>query len=208
MAGIGDDIKEVLDELGTTATITKSDTSTVTEKIDPEAYPTHSSEFIRQFFISATFNYETVAVIGDDISFRSKHHILVNIDESTFEDLPVDKIGSMYLCNTNGAFKRETTTVNPTTFAEEKTWAVASGNPASLYALQYENKFGFEQMFAEDMQSFFTEKHILVIPNGLDVKVGDRWYPNYQDDTVYFRISAIESRRLGTPICTLDEDTR
>ena len=50
MAGIGDDIKEVLVELGSTVTIHNSDLSTVDAgTIDSEGYPDHSTLFTRMF---------------------------------------------------------------------------------------------------------------------------------------------------------------
>jgi len=208
MAGIGDDIKEVLNELGTTSYISRISGSTFEEKVDVESFPTHSSEFIRQFFYIITLPFDTSAINGDSIEFKGFHFVLTNIVESYFEDLVVDNAAALYKCNVYGVLKRSTT-ITDSNYVKKKTFAAVVANPDSIYALQYENKFGMEPLFAEDSQMLLKEKHILVLPAGLDIQVGDRWYPDYTDDTVFYKISAFETRRLSDcPICTLVEDTR
>ena len=207
MPGIGDDIKEVLNELGTTATVTRFNGTVIQEKIDYENFPTHSSEFIRQFFYTATLQYDTALQIGDPILFQSVNGIITNIAYSDFENELVDRTASIFRCNVRGVLKRYTE-ANNANYVKILNWQVASGNPTSLYALQYENKFGFQEVFHEEIQAFLQEQHVLVLPGGLSVREGDRWYPVWNSTSEYYRISAIETRRLGVPICTLKEDTR
>lgn len=208
MAGIGEDIKEVLQELGTTVVISRASGSTYSEAGDLESFPTHSSEFIRQFFFILTLAYDTDAQNGDSILSHGTNFILTNIVPSWFEDEKVENEAALYKCNVNGALKRFTSTTSPT-YIKEKTWAVVDTNPASVHALQYENKYGMEPMFAEDTQHFLKEKHVLILPAGLDLKVGDRWYPDSTVDTIYYKIDSIEARRLSScPICALTEDNR
>jgi len=208
MAGIGDDIKEVLNELGTTSIISRSNGSTFEEKVDVESFPTHSSEFIRQFFYVITLPFDTSAINGDAIAFKGLHFILTNIVESYFEDLVVDNAAALYKCNVQGVMKRSTTVVD-SNYVKRKSFETVVGNPDSVRALQYENKFGMEPLFAEDMQNLLKEKHILVLPKGLDIKPADRWFPDYTDLTHFYQINSIETNRLSDcPICTLAEDTR
>lgn len=208
MAGIGDDIKEVLNELGTTSYISRVSGSVFEEKIDVESFPTHSSEFIRQFFYVVTLSFDTSAINGDSVEFKGLHFILTNIVESYFEDLVVDNIGALYKCNVLGVMKRSTSAVD-SNYVKKKTFATVVTNPDSIYALQYENKFGMEPLFVEDSQLLLKEKHILILPLGLDVKVGDRWFPDYTDTTKFYKVNSIETHRLSDcPICTLSEDTR
>lgn len=209
MDGIGDDIREVLDELGTSATITKRNGSTFSEKVDPENYPVHSSEFIRQFFNSATMYYDSVAVSGDVVSYNGRNFIVTNIVQSMFEDLPVDKTAGLYMCNVAGVFKRYTTVLDPVESIKTKQWVNVATNPSTILGLQYENKLGTEQLFADDIQALIKERHILIVPAGYDIKIDDRWYPNPANLKEYYRVLSIESRRLdGCPICSLGEDTR
>ena len=208
MAGIGDDIKEVLNELGTTSLISRISGDTFEEKVDVESFPTHSSEFIRQFFYIITLPFDTSALNGDNVEFKGLHFVLTNIVESYFEDLVVDNAAALYKCNVYGVLKRSTI-ITDSNYVKKKTFAAVVANPDSIHALQYENKFGMEPLFEEDSQMLLKEKHILVLPAGLDIKVGDRWYPDYTDDTIYYKIAAFETRRLSNcPICTLAEDTR
>lgn len=208
MAGIGDDIKEVLNELGTTSYISRVNGSTYEEKLDIESFPAHSSEFIREFFYIATLTFDTSAINGDNIAFKGLHFVLTNIVESYFEDEVVDSTAALYKSNVNGVSKRSTITTD-VNYVKRKTFEEITENPSSVRALQYENKFGMEPLFVEDTQLLLKEKHILILPAGLDIAVGDRWFPDYTDDTKYFMISSIETRRLSDcPICTLSEDTR
>ncbi len=207
MAGIGDDIKSVLEELGTTATVTRFSGTVLTEKIDFENYPTHSSEFIRKFFLTATLSYDTAFQLGDPISFSGMNGIITNIAGADFEDTLVDQTAAVYRCNVRGVVKRYVESVNPTTYVKELDWQVATGNPTSFYALQYENKFGFEEIFHENMQAFGKEQHVVICPTGLDVKAGDRWYPVWDSLDTYYRVTAVEDKRIGVPILTLAEDS-
>ncbi len=209
MAGIGDDIKEVLEELGSSVIIRRSNGSVFSEKVDHESYPTHSSEFIRQFFHTMVFTHDTSAVNGDIIDSHGEFFIVTNLDTAYFEDLPVDNTGAVYKCNVFGVIKRGVETTDPIDYIKRMVYSVATGNPSSLHALQYENKFGMESLFAEDTQLLLREKHVLILPIGYDVKIGDRWFPDYTDESEYYRITAIETRRLSNcPICALAEDTR
>lgn len=208
MAGIGEDIKEVLNELGTTALITRVNGSVFQEKADAESFPTHSSEFIRQFFYILTMQYDTAAINGDSISFHGENFILTNLVPSYFEDLAVDQTAALYKCNVTGVLKRYTETTDAN-FVKKKDWVKVTENPDEIHALQYENKFGMEALFAEDFQNLLKESHVLILPAGLDIAIDDRWYPDSTDETIYYRIDTIETRRLSScPICSLSEDSR
>lgn len=211
MAGIGEDIKEVLNELGTSAIIRRLGGSVFEEKADIESFPEHSSEFIRQFFCVLTLSFDTAAVNGDTLEIKSQHYIATNILPSYFEDAVVDHTSALYKCNVNGVLKRPV--LEPASQANNyvptNVFNIIYPNPDNINALEYENKYNAGPLFAEDAQSLLRERHVLVLPAGLEIEVGDRWYPDYEDETVYYRVEQVDIHRLSNcPICSLAEDTR
>jgi len=209
MSEIGADIKEVLQELGTTTLIYRTNGSTFSELGDIEAYPEHSSEFTRQFFSLLTLAHDTNARNGDIIESSGTFYVATNVIPSYFEDGVVDNSISLFKCNVNGVLKRPSVTTDPTDYVQRTVFTIKAPNPSSIRALEYENKFNAGPVFAEETQFFLRERHILVLPGGIDAAVGDRWYPVYTDTTKYFRIETVDVYRFpGCMICGLTEDTR
>lgn len=205
MAGIGNDIKEVLEELGTSSTIYKYDGSVFLEKVDFTDYPTNSSEFIRQFFATLTLIYDTVLQPGDIILISGTYYLVTKIATSSFEDSLVDNTAAVYRCNVNGSLKR-LSQVRNANYINVDTWTTVK---EPLRALQYENKSGNELVMEQDITGLSKESHAVFLPIHVPVKVGDRWYPNYQVTTEYYRVATIDNRRLDNiSIVGLQEDTR
>lgn len=204
MAGIGDDIKEVLEELGTLATIYRFGGSTYQEKVDIEVYPSSSTEFIRQFFATATTSFDSNLLPGDVVQINGIYYLATNAVSSNFEDNIVDNTVALYKCNCIGAVKRLTQT-RDANYIEQLTWPVIHNQ---VKALQYEDRFG-NTMEMMNMMAFVKEQLSLYISAAYNVQIDDRWYPNYLDTTEYYRIATIDKRRLSNVhICSLKEDSR
>lgn len=206
MAGIGDDIKDVIDELGTTIAIYKYNGTVYNEKADFTNYPTNSSEFIRNFFSSLDLVYDTQLVSGDIIGLGGAYFLATYIFPEIFEDSLVDNQAALYRCNVYGSLKRLTIVRNPSTLIDEHTWGVIK---SPIRALQYEEKTGNDLALEQNVQGLIIDKHALFLPIWVSAQIDDRWYPNYSSTSEYYRISDIENRRLDNiSICTLEEDSR
>jgi len=206
MPGIGEDIKEVLEELGTTITITRPDGTTFIEKGDLVDYPTSSTEFIRQFFSTLTLVYDTRVIAGDIFKAVNKYYLVINSTPSSFEDELVDFTVSVYRCNVHGRIKRLTETRDPVTKLTIPVWSEV-GN--AVRALQHESRLGNELVLEENLVGLSMFQHSLYLPSYMDIQIGDRWYPMESSDTEYYRIYGIDKKRLESVfVCGLKEDTR
>jgi len=205
MAGIGDDIREVLEELGTAATVYRLGGSVFSEKLDIETYPDSSTEFIRQFFATATTTFDSNIIAGDTVLVNGIYYLATNIQSSSFEDAVVDNTVALYRCNCNGTLRR-LTIVRDENYVEVPTWTPLY---TQVKTLQCEDRFGNEMILENDVMAFVAQKLSLYIPAGYPVKIDDRWQPNYLDHTEYYRITTIDKRRLSNVlICGLKEDSR
>jgi hypothetical protein len=206
MAGIGEDIKEVIEELGTSVYISRPNGVNFLEKIDMVEYPNSSTEFIRQNFATFTLVHDTRIVAGDIVEVKTVPYIATRITPSYFEDELVDITATLYRCNVTGTLQRLTETRNPTTYVTVPTW---TAQYTGVRALQHEGRLGNALVMQNDIMALSDFAHSLFIPNYITVIVGDRWYPFGVSVAEYYRVTKIERKRLdGVWICELQEDTR
>lgn len=209
MAGIGIDIKDVLDELGTSLTIYKwPGPTTISEKIDHEFYPAHSSEFLREFFSTITLSYNTAVVPGDVIEAMGIFFICTANFPSYFEDSIVDWTATFYRCNCFGELQRYNQDGGwDADYKKIRNWLPVESE--SIHALQYENKFDQKQFIEEDIIALAVEGNLLFLPSYVSPKKGDRWVTNTSDSSIYYRIASIDTLRMDNiSICSLKDDER
>lgn len=107
MAGIGEDIKDVLQELGTPFTIIHVNGDSVSgESLDYEMYFEQSTEFIRQNCYSGDFQFDTQIVQGDLILFDNKKFLMMNVKKTLFENEVVDFSNFFVETNVLGRFSK------------------------------------------------------------------------------------------------------
>ena len=193
MAGIGADIKEVLEELGEPIIVYKLDGSIIYgEFCDPEAYYEHSTEFIRQNCYAGTFAYDTTVTYGDIVSFNDLFFLMLNVKPTTFEREKVDNLAFFVQCNVSGRFARFVSGVRNS--KQEKTGAWVTIGPDEVKGLQVESGGGVENTAQEstilnnDSEDLYCQAHSLI-------KVGYRWYPDSEDDSEFYEVAHIQKRR-------------
>jgi hypothetical protein len=204
MAGIGDDIKTVLAELGSPITIYKPNGTIVTgEFIDYDTYYDQSTEFIRQNCYAGDFSYDTQTDFGDIILVSGVYLLVLNRKPTYFEQEPV--IDNCFMVETNcyGHFARQVSTrVN---MEKHVTWPTTVSN---IRGLQIEN---FRDPLTELAPSMKVASagDDLYIPKIANIKVGDRWYPDSTVTTDYFKVANIITRSFKNCFkIKLDADTR
>jgi hypothetical protein len=193
MVGIGADIKDVLQELGTSLTIYKRSGAVITgEFIDYEHYFEQSTEFIRQWSYSGDFQYDTQAEEGDVLYFDGNFYLLMNLKRTLFENEPVDCSGFFILCNcTNAAIKKAVQTRDATTKKLSTSWvAVETGMKALIHGgdLAYENRS--EMVMGNPIGSFD-----LFCPLNTSFLEGHRFYPDATVTDVYYKIARVKPYR-------------
>ena len=202
---IGEDIKSVIQELGTPITILQRDGSTVTgEYIDYDNYYEQSTEFIRQFCYSGDFQYDSVAIPGDIIQFSTQNLMLMNKKHTRFENDVVDSSCFLIECNNFGKFLRSVNTRNVTTKKLTAAWSTIVKD--SLYGLLISRKAENEEIGG---LSNIIEKYTLFVPAGTTILPGDRWFPSRTVLTEYYEVLTVDTYRFdGILTIGLIEDSR
>lgn len=205
---IGQDIKDVLEELGTSLSIYKYPGPTIIEEVcDHEFFSTHSSEFLRQFFSGITVPFDTQLLSGDIVAAMGYHFLCTTLAPNNFENAPVDYTAVFYRCNVLGKLDRYPQNATfDANYVKTRTWTTIHDN---VYALEYENQFDQKHVIEEDIVAITQKGHLLYLPSHVEVEEGDRWYPDRTVATKFFRVSTIDTFRLdNVSIATLNDDTR
>lgn len=204
MTGIGPDIAEVLNELGTLVNVIKHDGSaTVQEYMDYEIKVGLNSPFLMQFLIDVTLTYDTTAVPGDIIQIvdDSSYYILVALNKTRFENYAVTCEGVVYKCNMTGSFSR-LTTERDSAYELETTWTPYQTNEPVLLSgsvSQYD-------MIDREYAQFAISQDVVHVSGDVAVQVGDR-FTNAAGDA--YEIKAASLYRLNnTSMCQVVPDTR
>jgi hypothetical protein len=209
MAGIGDDIKDVLQELGTPFKIHKVDgTVIVGEYLDYGHFYDSSTEFIRQFVYSGDFQYDSKVDYGDIISFDGKFFLVTNVRATLFENSTVDHSNFFVWCNKIGWFGKETKVRDPQTMENTILWqAVHSDVPAVM--VEKDRSFDRQETVGQTVMDMALDKFTLYCQGFPDVHAGMRWYPSMSDPGDHYKIVAVSRHRF--PNCLtirLEEESR
>jgi hypothetical protein len=206
MGDIGEDIKEVLSEVGTPITIYKLSGATVTgEYIDAENYYKHSTDFIRQNVWTCDTQYDSQIEDGDILDMAGTYVLVMNYKPTKFEQDVV--IGNAFLVETNcvGKFARKSVSRDAITMEETVTWTDTNTGVRAVQTEHIRNP-SFE-LSGDVEQSAIRE--LLYIQKLDDIRIGDRWYPDEEVLTEYYRVINISSRiYAGLYRLNLEADTR
>jgi len=205
---IGDDVKDVLTENGTSFTGYKLDGTTITgEYLDYETSYDSSTEFIRQFTLSASFSYDTSVEQGDIVAFGSNYYLVMNLKPERFENAVVENGGFLVQCNCYGKFMRKA--INPDRNSNYEITSSWNNQRTTVRALMYENVLsGITDTLTGSME-VPSLSFVLLTQNFTDVIVGDRWLPDFSVSTVYYRVSAILTKKYaGLNYMLLEKDVR
>lgn len=203
--GIGDDIKDVLQELGTPISILKLDGSIISgEYIDYEHYYEKVTEFRRQFCYSGDFQFDSAVKQGDVISFDDKSFLMMNVKRDLFEGEAVITSNYFIECNvTDGVFKRNMETRDPVTRRLSSGWTNLHEN-CNAVMVEKEVRIHPEQVMNFSLHHFTL--YTMAYP---DIVVGDRWFPDAANTSEYYKVMSISKFKFaGLLTIDLQEDAR
>lgn len=204
MAGIGEDIRDVLQELGTPFTIVKLDGSIILgEYLDYEMYFEQSTEFIRQFCYSGDFQFDTQIAQGDLIQFDNKNFLMMNVKKTLFENEVVDFSNFFIECPSLGTFSRFGETRDPVSRALTTTWTTLHDSVPGTMTVKSQ---AVDRLSGMETRN---DRYRLFTQGFTDIRVGDRWYPDRSVLTEYYQINAVDRFRfIGLLAISLIEDSR
>jgi hypothetical protein len=204
MAGIGEDIKDVLQELGTPFTIIKLDGTVINgESLDYEMYFEQSTEFIRQFAYSGDFQYDSKVTGGDLIQFDNKTFLMMNVKKTLFENEPVDYSNFFIQCNSLGRISKEVSVRDPDTKKKSIVWETVCDN---VYGCMVTNATNTDVLGSTNA---INDKYTLFTQGFPGIISGFRYYPDIEDLTEYYQILSTDKYRFeGMLTSKLIEDSR
>lgn len=213
MSAIGDDIAEVLAELGSAITIYKYVTGqTFQEYVDPNYEVNHVYPWTSHYMIKGDFGYNTRAEPGDLLTFIDDpngitRYLLVALAKERFEREIIAKEGVLYMCNKIVQILELGATTDDN-YEQVSTWNNKySGEYAFVTGDIDSNKERKEQFgeFAIDSNHIYFSTH-------LDVQQDDRCIVKDSITDVsgeIFRVTVVEKHRLpGVNICKIVQDDR
>jgi len=204
---LSDDIREVLEEVGTPYTIIKPDGAEVTgEYFDTVSHTEHTTPVIRGFFTDFALTHPTQVEVGDVLHYLTDHRLIVIAKApEAFEGEVIDYLGSGYKVNSRGNFLN---------YDEDAGWD-ADYNKVKAWTPVYEGVYGtlMDRQFRSDMKAIADEsmeveldRLHLWVSDYFDVEPGMRWWVSGDE---YYKVEQIEPHRFpGMKLVFLTEDTR
>ena len=224
MAGIGDDIKEVLQELGTPfstfrtskidALVNTLDDSVVIDcgtsgvvisgqYIDLEEMKERRIDVLGRLCVIGNTHYDAVVDCGDIISFGGKKYLVFDVKPNMFENAPVDSLLLFLECNVVGRFSRSKEVRDPQTYQTTVQW---QDRFCGVDAVEIEKDAVISSPNYNDRIDLSLNNVTLFCPN-YDVHVGDRWHPSNNTDC-FLVVSVNKYQYPNIIVCGLEEDAR
>lgn len=203
MPGIGTDIACVINELGTTATILR--TVNITEKIMYEVNAQSTNSFMKDYYLDASFKWDTKIVPGDVLQFKGASYLVASKVPEDFEGNVVEYIATILKCNLPSTAKivSWSQTQDTTTYEITSGWSVKC---STAYGLVYKDARGTLTEELSPTGRTTTFKLLCIVPASYNVKALDRVVVS---STEYYMVQDVEKYEYpGLHVLTLIEDTR
>ena len=200
---LGPDIKLVYDEIGTQINVLGGASG---EYIDFEISAQATKPFIREYFLSGNFQYETQAEAGSIVEFvnTADYYMVMNKTAEQFENEVIEYNCVLYKCNVSGEILRPSGEVwDAQTYHKVQQFSLVDSN---CYALQTEPMYGNDMDLDEPFGASDIKKVFLYIPKSYELQRLDRWQPVSGE---YYMVDTILPRRYpAVDLVILEEDNR
>jgi len=205
MSEVGLDIKDVLNEIGTSFTILRPNSGELgIEYLDYEMNRQVTKPFIREYFLEISLPFDTNVVGGDIIQFSDARQFLVmNVTPENLFDASLGKEGVLYKCNVSGELLRPSGEVWDSSYRRVTAWQTIK---LPCYGLLTEKIFGSDLITDEELGQIGIEAMVLYLPSEVHALPLDRYLFTSGE---YVKLEVIEHRKFdGVDVCHISEDTR
>jgi len=198
------DIKLVLQEIGTSFNVKRDSGDVSGGYLDYEMNRQVTKPFIREFFIEATFQHDSVAANGDVIEFSDgRRYLVMNDSPENFENELISRETVLYMCNVSGELLRASGEVWDTNYRRGTSWEAVH---SSCYAVLTSRLFGTDLQQDEELAQIGIESQVLYLPSSLGARSLDRYQPASGE---YYKVEQVIHRYFpAVDVCYLAEDTR
>lgn len=207
IAGIGEDIREVIDELGMEVHILERDDSPLVERIDYDSNQQLTKPFTAEHYMSCTFTHSSAVIPGDllYIPVAGTHYRVMNTFSEVFENMVIYKQGILYKCNTVVSVYSPVE-VRDDNYHTETEWIQRDyGNVTSLITDRLYSST-LETPRSHGYAEISVKGRILYMPSKFPIEIKDRVYTEKGGPYI---VSVIEPNTFpAMSMVYLDEDTR
>lgn len=205
---LGQDLVDVYAEVGTKIKIFKPDGSEISgEYIDIDINRQVTKPFIREFFMEASFAFNTGAEGGVVVEFivDGRKFLVMNLTGELFENTIISYNSVLYKCNEVATIKRPTKGDWDVDYKKELTWPDVIVDVPILLTERFFGT-GLGAVEPQDFMEYDILDNQMYISGYYGVKPLDRVWLS---DTEFFKVDFIEKRKFeGVWSCVLSEDTR
>jgi hypothetical protein len=204
---IGPDIKEALQDVGTSFTILLPIPISTPEKLVSKGNSQVSKPFLREFFLEATLAYDTKVTPGTVVQTTTPAipYIIMNKTPNIFEDEIIEYKAVLYKANVSGEISR---------ISGESSWnsqyqkvPVFQVVRSNAYALQTEILAGSGIHPELEIGAVSTDRQDLYVPSYYGIKELDRYQP-VSGEEIYL-VKSVKTRIFeNVDVAELITDTR
>jgi len=174
----GPDIKEVLQDIGTSITILRDAGNVTGEYVYYKTNRQVTKPFVREYFLEATFQHDSVANSGDIIQFNSDTRVFMLAVKTprNFESEAFDSQCTILKCNVSGelfrlAYSGEAYSDD---YELEFNWASVKDD---CYGLLTEELFGNYMSQDSPAGQLLNKGMLLYVPSSVGIQPLDRYVP-------------------------------
>lgn len=203
---VGEDIKEVYQDVGSAFTIIRPTRTIRGEylKYNPNSQVT--KPFIREFFLEANLQYDTSAVPGDvlEVTVPRNRYMLMNRTPYMVENEVILYSCVLYKTNVKINIERPTEERDSASYLMRTTWEMIKQN---VDALLTEPMFGITLETDEALGLLGIDRGELYVPASYGIQKLDRL--RIYGTNEYYRVEAVKKRRYeDVDVVDIGEDTR
>lgn len=207
--GIGQDIAEVIGELGMSIEILeREDGIVLKEKIDYESNTQLTKPFTAEHYLQASFTYKSQVLPGDLIRFvnANLYYRVMNVFDESFEDSVIYKQCIIYKCNAFVTVWRPDEYRDKVSYDQKQIWKLRYG--PDIRCLLTDKLYGSRlDTETQDIIQMDLRGRVLYFPAKWEVMVKDR--VTFTHEKVPYMVTNIENNTFpGMSVVYLEEDTR
>nr|BDD45810.1 hypothetical protein 9 [bacterium] len=204
MSDLGDDLKEVHQDVGTSFNIVRESGNVAGGYMILKENAQVTKPFIREFFMEGRISYDTDLVTGDVfISSDGRPFMVMNLTPKMFEDSVIEYTGVLYQCNVSGELFRPSGETWDGDYHLQQEWVSVK---STCYALQTEALYGHDLETDEELGMLGIQNHELYIPRSVGAQIHDRYEAVSGE---YYWVETIKKRRYpSVVVCEIGEDRR